>query len=202
MKRMKSPPPPLPTPPRNTRGLLTAPQTLILALALTALTVPPIHAHGPTPQKIDETVEIAAPPAAVWALVGDFGSLSHWNPRLKASEADQGNTVGSKRNLTLEQGANVSEELDEHLPAEMSMSYRSGRTIDTKALPVGSYTARLRVLPAGNGSRLEWRARAYRADTGNDPPAGLDDATAVQALRDLMLPALHAAKKKLEGKQE
>ncbi|MCW5236538.1 SRPBCC family protein [Verminephrobacter eiseniae] len=172
-----------------------------MAFALAVLTAPSARAHGPTPQKIDEAVEIAAAPAAVWALVGDFGSLSRWNPRLKASEADQGNAVGSKRSLTFDQGAGVSEELDEHLPAEMSMSYRSGRTIDTKVLPVGSYSARLRVVPAGSGSRLEWRARAYRADTGNEPAAGLDDAAAVQALRDFMLPALHAAKKKLEDKQ-
>ncbi|WP_265305553.1 SRPBCC family protein [Verminephrobacter eiseniae] len=175
--------------------------TLALTFALAMLTAPSARAHGPTPQKIDEAVEIAAAPAAVWALVGDFGSLARWNPRLKASEADQGNAVGSKRSLTFDQGAGISEELDEHLPAEMSMSYRSGRTIDTKVLAVGSYSARLRVVPAGSGSRLEWRARAYRADTGNEPATGLDDAAAVQALRDFMLPALHAAKKKLEDKQ-
>ena len=168
--------------------------------ALAGLAALPAWAHGPTPQKIDEAVEIAAPPAAVWALVGDFASFSRWNPRLKASEADRANTVGSKRSLTLAQGGSVSEELDEHLPAEMSLSYRSGRAIDPKVLAVGSYSARLRVLPAGSGSRLEWRARAYRADTGNEPAPGQDDAAAVKALRDFMLPALQAAKQRLEAR--
>lgn len=189
---------PLPTQRCHLGGLLV-PTTL---LVLTLLTAPPVRAHGPTPQKIDEAVEIAAAPAAVWALVGDFGSLARWNPRLKASAATQGNAVGSMRTLDLTQGASVSEELDEHLPAEMSMSYRSGRVMDAKALPVGSYSARLRVVAAVSGSRLEWRARAYRADTGNEPAPGLDDAAAVQALRDLMLPALQAAKKQLEARSQ
>lgn len=189
---MKSPAHPLPTRARQLLALLAP----ILAALMSA---PCARAHGPTPQKIDEAVEVAAAPAAVWALVGDFGALAQWNPRLASSAADQGNTVGSTRTLRLAQGGTLSEELDEHLPAEMSMSYRSGRNIDAKVLPVGSYTARLRVTPDGTGSRLEWRARAYRADSGNEPAAGLDDADAVQALRDLMLPALQAVKKKFDN---
>lgn len=196
---MTSTPAPLPARTRRQR-LLAAPLACLmgsaLALALSAL---PARAHGPTPQKIDEAVEIAAAPAAVWALVGDFDALARWNPALKSSAADQGNTVGSKRTLVFAQGgASVSEELDEHLPEQMSQSYRSGRTIDPKVLAVSSYSARLRVVPAAGGSRLEWRARAYRADTGNEPAPGQDDAAAVQALRALMLPALQAAKNKLE----
>ncbi len=160
---------------------------------------PAARAHGPTPQKVDEQVEIAAPPAAVWALVGDFGAFAAWHPGLTSSSADKGNAVGSARRLVLaEGGGSVTEELDDYDAAQMSLSYRSGRDLDPKVLPVSSYSARLRVTPAGSGSLLEYRARAYRADTGNEPAAGRDDAAAVVGLRKLMRPALEAAKAKLE----
>jgi mxaD protein len=165
--------------------------TLLGCLAQAAL------AHGPTPQKIDEQIEIAAPPAAAWALVGDFARFAAWHPGLAASTADRGNSVGSRRTLTLARGGTLTEELDERLDGEMSMSYRSGR-VDPAVLPVGSYSVRLRVLPAGSGSRIEWRARAYRADSGNEPAEGQDDDAAVTALREFIRPALAAASERLQ----
>ncbi|MBK1614333.1 MxaD protein [Rubrivivax gelatinosus] len=179
-------------PPPCSRRLRAAAAALLASAALGA------QAHGPTPQKIDEQIEVAAPPAAVWALVGDFTRFAAWNPVLASSSADRGNTAGSKRTLTLARGGVLTEELDEHQDGEMSMSYRSGRDIDPAVLAVGSYSARLRVLPAGSGSRIEWRARAYRADTGNEPAEGRDDASAVAALQELMRPALAAARERLQ----
>lgn len=173
---------------------------LAIAVAALALIVaaPLALAHGPTPQKIDEAVDIAAPPAAVWALVSDFGNYAAWNPALRASSADRGNATGSARTLTLARGGQLVEELDERSDEEMTLSYRSGRVIDAKVLPASSYSVRLRVRPQGAGSRLEWRARAYRADTGNEPAAGSDDAAAVQALQEHARTALEAARRKLE----
>lgn len=163
------------------------------------LAASPAAAHGPTPQKIDEQIEVAAPPARVWALVGDFAGFAGWNPRLARSSADKGNATGSRRVLTFASGGTISEELDEWSGEDMSLVYRSGRDIDPKVLAVGSYSARLRVVPAGSGSRIEWKARAYRADTGNEPAPGMDDAAAVKALQDYIRPALEAARQKLEG---
>lgn len=159
-----------------------------------------VRAHGPTPQRIDESIEIAAPPAAVWALVGDFAGFAAWNPALAGSTADKGNTPGSRRTLSMKSGGEVAEELDEHDAAQMSLSYRSARDLDSKVLPASSYSARLRVSPAGSGSKLEWRARAYRADTANEPPPGRDDEAVVKALRAYIQPALQAAKLKLEAR--
>lgn len=171
-----------------------------LAVAAAGLLMPwtPAHAHGPTPQRVDEQIEVMAPPAQVWALVGDFANFAQWNPGLSASQADKGNTPGSRRTLTLAKGGQVAEELDDHSAAEMSLSYRSAREVDPRALPASSYSARLRVLPAGQGSRIEFRARVYRADTRNDPAKGMDDAAAQQALQDYIRPALAKAKLMLE----
>lgn len=178
--------------PRLHIALRAAACTLLGGLAQAAL------AHGPTPQKIDEQVDVAAPPAVAWALVGDFARFAAWHPGLAASTADRGNSAGSRRTLTLARGGTLTEELDERLDGEMSMSYRSGRDLDPAVLPVGSYSVRLRVLPAGSGSRIEWRARAYRADSGNEPAEGQDDEAAVTALREFIRPALAAAREQLQ----
>lgn len=155
-------------------------------------------AHGPTPQRIDESIEIAAPPAAVWALVGSFADFARWNPTLASSSADKGNEQGSRRELKTRTGGTIAEELDDYDATALSMSYRSARDLDTQVMPTSSYSARLRVTPVGSGSKLEWQARCYRADTGNEPPKGKDDATAVAAMKAHIRPALEAAKQQLE----
>jgi mxaD protein len=156
-------------------------------------------AHGPTPQKVDESVEVAAPPQRVWQLLGDFATMAAWNPAIKESSADKGNQNGSLRRLKLAQGGEISEQLDDYDGEKLSMTYRSGADLDPAVFPVSSYSARLSVKAAGDGSRVEWRARAYRADTGNEPPEGRDDASAVNALRAYIQPGLAAVKQKLEA---
>ena len=44
-------------------------------------------AHGPTPQKIDQSITIQAPPDAVWKVVGDFGGIGRWHPDVAKAEA-------------------------------------------------------------------------------------------------------------------
>ena len=176
--------------------------TLAVAGTVTAGTgalVTPAHAHGPTPQKIDESIVIAAPPAKVWAVIGDFANVQAWNPWASASVADKGNTAGSKRTVTrAEGGGEITEELDEIQPEQMVMSYRSGRTIDAAVLPASSYSVRIQVLPEGDGSKVEFRGRAYRADTGNEAPKGRDDKAVVTAMKAYIVPGLQKLKTSLE----
>jgi mxaD protein len=167
------------------------------SVAVLALCAGAAHAHGPTPQKVEVSVTIAAPPSAVWAAVGNFADFAAWNPAVTRSSADRGNEVGSTRTLTLPAGE-VTEQLDDHDAAAMTMSYRSGR-FDAKVLPVSSYSARLSVKAEGRGSTLRWQARGYRADTGNEPAPGMDDAAAVAALKALMTPGLDAVRARLEA---
>ena len=156
-------------------------------------------AHGPTPQRIDESIEIAASPQAVWAVVGDFGNFAAWNPWLATSQADKGNVPGSVRTLTrAEGGGQLTEDLDDYQPEQMSLSYRGGRKIDPAVLPASSYSARIQVEPAGSGSKVSFRARAYRADTGNEAPKGRDDKAVVAAMKAYIGPALQALKTRLE----
>jgi hypothetical protein len=57
-------------------------------------------AHGPTRQKVRESIEINAPPAKVWAVIGNFQDMS-WLPPVSKTEGDKGNAIEATRKLTL-----------------------------------------------------------------------------------------------------
>lgn len=154
---------------------------LRFALTAAALTTLPVQAHGPTPQKVVEIVEIAAPIAKVWESVKDFGAVGQWNPALKGAESSGGNQPGEKRTLTFPNGETLVEELDTYDPAGHEYNYRMSQP-NLKALPASSYSAVFKLVPAGEGTRVEWKSRLYRGDTGNEPPEHLTDEAAVKAM--------------------
>lgn len=153
-------------------------------------------AHGPTPQKAEEKVTIAAPPAKVWAALKAFGDVS-WNPGISKAEATGGNETGATRTITLATG-NLVEGLDEYNDAEMSYGYRLS-TENLEAFPVSFYSATIAVTPAGDGSEVTWIGRFYRGDTSNFPPDNLNDEAAVKAMTEFMQQGLQGLKAKVEG---
>jgi hypothetical protein len=160
---------------RTCSAVVFAGATLLAALPTTAL------AHGPTRQKVTETITINAAPEAVWAKVKDFGAMNTWHPAVEASSAANGNNIGSLRTLKLKGGGNVVEELETHSEADKSFSYRMK---DAGPIPVTNYSAKLTVKPgAGAGTTLvEWRGAFYRGYPNNDPPADKNDDAAVAAV--------------------
>lgn len=170
---------------------------LMAALALLIGPAAPALAHGPTPQKAEEKIAIAAPPAKVWAALKDFGDVS-WNPAVTKVEASGGNAAGATRTITLKTGKLV-EGLDEYNDKEMSYGYRLS-TENLEALPVSFYSATIAVTPAGEGSEVTWIGRFYRGDTGNFPPENLNDEAAVKAMTGFMQEGLKGLKAKVEGK--
>lgn len=157
----------------------------------------PAWAHGPTPQKADETIIIAAPPVTVWKLLADFGGIGGWHPLVKRATAT-GNDPGAERVLTLAKG-DLTEGLDEADPTVMRLAYRLG-TENVEALPVSFYTATIDVKPASGGSEVAWSARFYRADTTNEPPDELNDEAAVAAMTDFIKQGLEGLKAKAEAR--
>jgi mxaD protein len=154
-------------------------------------------AHGPTPQKVVETVEVAAPIDKVWQAVEDFGRLASWNPALKASEASGGNQPGAKRVLTFANGEKLQEELDTYDPAAHEYGYRMSNP-NVAALPASSYSVVFRLSATGQGTQVEWKSRLYRGDTGNEPPPNLTDEAAVEAMRNFFQTGLKHLKADLE----
>jgi mxaD protein len=171
----------------------------VLAGLLLTATVLTAHAHGPTPQKVEEKIDIAAPPDKVWGLIKDFGAISTWSPAVTKSEGTGGNGNGATRTITLKTGE-LTEGLDYYSEKEMSYLYRlSKEKIDV--LPVSSYTAEITVKPgADGGSLVTWVARLYRADTGNEPSPDKNDAAATKAMKAFITEGLTGLKAKAEGK--
>lgn len=168
----------------------------ICALGFTIATAATAFAHGPTPQKAEEKIAIAAPPAKVWEAIKDFGDVS-WNPAITKATADGGNDSGATRTITLETGDLV-EGLDEYSAEEMSYGYRLSKE-DVEVFPVSFYSAKITVTPAGDGSEVTWVGRFYRADTSNFPPEHLNDEAAVKAMTEFMQKGLEGLKTKVEG---
>lgn len=175
---------------------LTRPRLL---LALVPALLPGVaRAHGPTPQKVEQTITIAAPPAAVWKVVGPFGKIGAWHPDVAKVEATGGDGSGATRKVTLKTGGTLDEGLDEWKADGMTYSYRMGEP-DLKALPVSSYSATVTVTPDGQGSKVSWAGRFYRGDTGNEPPEALSDAAGRTAMDRFFGDGLKGLKAKVEG---
>lgn len=158
----------------------------------------PLSAHGPTPQKAVQTIEIAASPEAVWEVVKDFDGIANWHPQVTENSGDGTNTPGtSQRTLTLENGEQMVDGLDTYDEAAHEYGYRLAQE-NVKALPVSFYTVTLKVMPADGGSQLEWKGRFYRGDTGNFPPHNLNDEAAVKAMNAFFKAGLEGLRQRVE----
>jgi len=166
-------------------------------LALVCLWPLAATAHGPTRQKVVETVEINAPADEVWAVVGNFQDMS-WHPAFKKTEGTGGNDVGATRILTLEGGGQIFEKLSKYNAEGKSLAYEITE-VDVKVVPVTNYSASITVTPDGDKSKVEWKSAFYRGYVNNDPPPELSDEAAVKAITGVFQSGLEALKKKLEG---
>ncbi|WP_029009951.1 SRPBCC family protein [Azospirillum halopraeferens] len=173
------------------------PIRVLAVIALLLLPASPASAHGPTPQKAEETVTIAAPPDAVWAVVADFAGLASWHPMVTDCAADSAADGGLRRTLTINGGGLV-ESLDDRDAAARRLSYRLLRE-DVSVLPVSFYSATISVDPAGGGgSTVVWSGRFYRGDTGNYPTEDMDDNAARTAMTAFFRTGLDGLKAFLE----
>jgi hypothetical protein len=157
-------------------------------------------AHGPSRQKVTETIQIDAPPAKVWAIIGNFQDIN-WLPPVAKTEGSGGNTPDqAKRKLTLKDGGTIDEALTKYDDAGMSMSYRIEQ-VDVKVLPVNNYSSTITVTPAEGGkSQVEWKGAFYRGFMNNDPPPELSDEAALKAVSGVYKSGLAAVKAKAEAK--
>jgi len=142
-----------------------------------------VSAHGATPKKIEEKIDIAAKPEVVWGLISDFGDISHWNPAVTSSKAIVDPEQGQQRMLTLKSGSKITDAQTDYDATKMTYSYRR-LDDDVKAFPVSFYSATITVTPTTAGCEVDWIGRFYRGDTSNEPPPGLGDQDAINAMTD------------------
>ena len=168
---------------------------LLALLMLTALPLT-VSAHGPSPQKVEKSIVIKAPPAKVWAIVKDFGHIDTWLPPVASTKLetkkDEDGVEGTYRTLTLKDGGVINEHLKSIDDAAMKIKYE----IVGGVAPVKDYNSYMVVTPGPSAgeSTVTWTGRFYRLYSLNPPiPAGQDDETAikfVETVYDAGLPSL------------
>ena len=173
--------------------------TVLLAGAL--LTPGLAAAHGPSRLKVDKKIEVNAPPAKVWAIIGDFCSIAKWHPAVATAKCDGPNKPGTTRLLHLGKadGPTIKEQLKIYNPKKMTYKYII-LDVDVHTLPVQTYHSHLTVSPGPNGgSIVDWRGSFYRGDERGDPPPDLNDAAAVKGVTSVYEAGLENIKKIAEG---
>lgn len=172
--------------------------TLVLAAsALVALLPLTAAAHGPTRQKVTQTIEINAPADKVWAVLGKFQDMG-WHAAVTKTEGSGDNTVGAKRTLTLKAGGTIAEELTKYSADNKSYAYEI-KTVDVKVVPVTNYSSTISVKGDGAKSTVEWKGAFYRGYVNNDPPAELSDEAAIKAINAFYKSGLDGLKAKIEA---
>ncbi len=173
-------------------------------LALLALAILPLTAaaHGPSPQKVEKSITIKAPPAKVWALVKDFGNMQVWHPAIAsdkiAQKKDDNGDMATFRTLTLKSGGEIVEKLRSADDKDMKLKYE----IVSGVAPVADYNSFMTVTagPGAGESTVTWVGRFYRTYKLNPPiPAGQDDETAVKFVTDVYDAGLAGLKKAAEN---
>ncbi|MDF1583386.1 MAG: SRPBCC family protein [Methyloprofundus sp.] len=154
------------------------------------------NAHGPTPKKADKSIVINAPIDKVWAVVKHFDKISDWHPEVLSSRGDGKNESGSERKLTLKSGL-LEEGLDYFSDTDHEYNYRL-KTENTEVFPVSSYTCAIQLIAEGDATKVKWKSRFYRGDTGNTPPEKLNDESAVKAMNSFIDNGLQGLKQSLE----
>lgn len=172
---------------------------LAVSFFIVAASFASANAHGPTPQKADEKITVAAPPATVWEVIKDFGSIGDWHSGLAKVASEGGNKEGATRTLTLKSGGDIVESLDSYNEKEMTIEYRLLKE-NVDAFPVSFYSDQISVRPADGGSEVQWTSRFYRADTTNEPPENKNDEAATKATTEFFQAGLAGIKAKAEGK--
>lgn len=148
------------------------------SLLLVGLMSAQVWAHGPTPQKTDESMQVNAAADALWQRVSAPCGLAQWHPQVKACES----VNDKQQKITLNNGKQWLQEIDEVSATDMTVSYRLSGDVDLDALPVSSLNGKIKVAAEGAHAKVTWTARYYRAFTGNEPPAGQDDESAKNAV--------------------
>lgn len=174
----------------------------LFSLLFAALLLIPslVSAHGPTRQKVTVTQEIAAAPADVWAMIGNFQDMS-WHPAVHSTTGENGNAIDATRVLTLgaADGPTISEVLYKYSDEKRSYSYRITE-VDVAVLPVTNYSSHLTVKEGADGQTLvEWRGAFYRGYPNNDPPEELNDAAAIAAVTGVYEAGLQALAARFAG---
>jgi hypothetical protein len=172
----------------------------LLAFAALALVAPAWVLGAPLkPLSVEETVQINAPVAKVWAAAKDFDSLNKWHPGFSKDVLTKGpnNKPGTVRALTIKDGPTFTEELISFNEASHTYQYK----IIESPLPLQNYVATFVVKPGAKEgtSTVTWSAKFTRKNPSDNPPADENDDAAVKLITGVFQSGLANLKKTSEG---
>ena len=133
--------------------------------------------------EVKRSMEVAAAPAAVWAVISEFGGIAEWHPACAASSAEE---VGgdTHRTITIADGGRIVEKLESHDATTRSLSY----SIVESPLPVENYLSHMSIEARDGGSTIHW--------SGQFNAKGAPDETATEIIAGIYDMGLAALKKK------
>ncbi len=168
----------------------------LLAVILAVGSAVPAAAHDAQRVKLVLSVNVDAPPAKVWSVIGNFQDLS-WDCAVAHTSGQGGNTPNgvATRSVTLKSGGVLpNEDLERYEPQKFTYATFLPH-VDVHVLPVTNYSAILDVVPSpSGGSTVEWRSAFYRGYPNFGPPPELNEAAAIKAVSAMVKPALACLK--------
>ncbi len=171
-----------------------------LILLCTLLIPSLVMAHGPSRQKVTETVEINASPDKVWGIISDFCSIKDWHPDINSCTSDKGSEVGAIRTIELANGEKINEKLfkldAEKKRVQYAMQLEKGRVVE--GLPIATHGSTMTITDNGGKTTLEWKGAFYRSFPGQQPPPELSDAACIEAVTKLYKDGLAGIKAEAE----
>jgi uncharacterized protein YndB with AHSA1/START domain len=158
----------------------------MLKTTLTAIAVLGLSAGSALALDASKSVDIKAPPAKVWATIGDFCGISQWHPAIANCTPSMD---GAKhiRTLDLKGGGQIVERQVSRHDKKMEYTY----AIVSGPLPVAKYRSTIKVTPSADGSTVTW--------TGTFVAKGADDAKATAAIQGIYDSGLDALATKVQG---
>ena len=106
--------------------------------------------------KVYESAIINAPREKVWERIRDFNALPAWHPMIATSELEQGDCIGCVRHFTLQDGAELREQLLTLSDIDCMCDYGMVES----PMPLKNYVATLKLykITATNQTFGEWYA--------------------------------------------
>ena len=150
-----------------------------------------IFAHGPTRQKVSESVTINADFSEAWTLISDLRDIGQWHSLYKSIEK-KGEDPQPLSMFSRESGVVQILTLDSE---KKLFKYRLKKP---GGLPVNNYSARLRLEKVESGKvKITYKGAFYRKYLNNDPPPGENDEAAIEAVTKMYKDTLKKFEKKL-----
>ena len=153
-----------------------------------------VYGHGPTRQKVKETININATADDSWKMLKNLDSAGKWHSEYSAISIEKNfRKFASKRD-----GAKGLIEILSSSDEAMKFKYRLK---NPGSIPVNNYSANISVKQVGTTSKITFKGAFYRKYVNNDPPPGEDDEAAINAVTEIYKNSLNLLKTKLESEQ-